>query len=139
MIKINDHLSISDAEIGEEFTCSSGPGGQNVNKVATAVRLRFHVASSSLPDSVKSRIFAQLARRINTAGELIVEARTHRTQLLNRQEAYLKMENILRSTLVKVPRRVKTKPTNASKRRRLEQKKHRSDLKKIRRNDLSVD
>lgn len=138
MIKINDHLSISDAEISEEFTCSSGPGGQNVNKVATAVRLRFHVASSSLPDSVKSRIFTQLARRINTAGELIVEARIHRTQLLNRHEAYLKMENILRSAFVKVPRRVKTKPTNASKRRRLEHKKQRSDLKKIRQNDSDL-
>jgi len=132
MIRITENLNLSTDEIIEEFCCSGGPGGQNVNKVSTAVRLRFHIASSSLPESIKSKIFSKLATRINTLGELIVECRVHRTQLQNRQEAFEKFANIIRGALIRKPKRINTKPTRASKQRRLDAKKQHAATKKLR-------
>lgn len=133
MIWLREHIHIRENEIVEEFCCSGGPGGQNVNKVSTTARLRFHIASSSLSPEIKNLLFQRLAHRINSAGELLVESRTHRTQLMNRKEAFDKLENILRAALTPVKKRHDTKPTFASKKRRLQEKKHNSATKNMRR------
>lgn len=130
MIISGTNYYLPDQEIRTDFFAgSSGPGGQNVNKVATAVRLRLQVASCSLPEQAKSMIFARLASRINAEGELVVEARVHRTQGMNRDEAMRKLESILHSAMIRTRRRVKTIPTNGSVRRRLDSKSRQSQIK----------
>jgi ribosome-associated protein len=122
MIYITPTIAINESEIKQEFIRASGPGGQNVNKVSTAVQLRFNVASSpSLPDDIRKRLVNLAGRRITEDGELIIHARRFRTQERNRQDAF--------DRLVKR----KTRPTLQSKRRRLEAKHHRSEAKRMRR------
>ena len=134
MIEITSTISIKEREIKLEFVRSSGPGGQNVNKVATAVQLRFDVRNSpSLPDEVRDRIVRLAGRRITEDGVLIIDARRYRTQERNRQDAIARLIQLIRKATEKPRPRRKTKPTIASRRRRLEGKRRRGDAKRMRR------
>jgi ribosome-associated protein len=134
MIRITDAISIDESELEESFVRSSGPGGQNVNKVSTAVQLRFDVRhSASLPNDVALRLMRLAGKRMTKDGVLVLIAQNHRTQERNRAEAQARLIDLLRQAAVRpVPRRA-TKPTKASKLRRIETKKHRSSVKAQRR------
>lgn len=140
MIRITRTLSIADSEIQEQFIRASGPGGQNVNKVSSAVQLRFDVAHSpSLPEAVRARLTVLAGRRINQEGILTIEAQRFRTQGRNRDDARVRLvELIRRATEVPELRRA-TKPTRASQRRRLESKQRHGDTKKQRRTVVETD
>jgi len=133
MIKVTGKISIDESEIQEEFIRSSGPGGQNVNKVATAVQLRFDVASSpSLPDDVRQRLMALAHSRITEEGVLIINAQRFRTQRRNRQDAMERLLELVREATREPKKRRKTRPSLASKMQRLETKQHRSATKRLR-------
>ena len=133
MIRVTDHISIDESEIEESFVRSSGPGGQNVNKLSTAVQLRFDVRRSpSLPDDVRARLERLAGKRLTRDGVLIITAQNHRTLERNRAEALDRLIALIGQAAVRpVPRRA-TKPTKASRRRRLESKKRRSGIKALR-------
>jgi ribosome-associated protein len=122
-----------DAELDFRYVRASGPGGQNVNKVSTAVELRFDIgASPTLADDVKGRLRRLAGRRVNTEGVLLIDARRHRTQEANRRDAMGRLEELVRAASIKPKRRVATRPTRASKERRIAGKKVRSGLKQAR-------
>jgi ribosome-associated protein len=133
MIRVNDHIHIDERELEESFVRASGPGGQNVNKVSTAVQLRFDVANSALPNEVRARLRTLAGRRLSNDGVLVIVATTHRTQERNRAEARERLVDLIRRAAERpVPRR-KTRPPKSSKRQRLDTKKHRSHVKNLRR------
>jgi ribosome-associated protein len=140
MLHVTDSISIDDAEIEESFVRSSGPGGQNVNKLSTAVQLRFDVRRSpSLPNDVALRLMRIAGKRMTKDGVLVLIAQNHRTQERNRAEARERLIDLIRQAAVRpVPRRA-TKPTRASRRERLEGKKRRSAIKSLRRSRPSFD
>jgi ribosome-associated protein len=133
MIRITPDITIDDRRIQYEFIRASGPGGQNVNKVATAVKLRFDAAHASLPDDVRRRLIRLSGRRMTDEGILIIHARRFRTQERNRQDALDRLTDLVRRASERPRRRIKTKPTPASRRRRMEAKQLRSDVKRARR------
>lgn len=133
MLQITPTLAIDESEIREEFVRASGPGGQNVNKVATAVQLRFEVAHSpSLPAEVRQRLARLAGRRMSSDGVLTIEARRYRTQARNRQDALDRLVTLIRKAAEPPKPRLKTTPTQASVRRRLETKRQRSKIKQLR-------
>ena len=133
MIPITPTLTIDEAELEFSFVRSSGTGGQNVNKVATAVQLRFDVARSpSLPDDVRARLIARAGRKLTREGVLVLTARRFRTQERNRTDAVERLVEMIRAAATPPRRRRKTKPTRASRRRRVEQKRRRSSTKRLR-------
>jgi ribosome-associated protein len=132
MIEITPSLQIDERELQIDFVRASGPGGQNVNKVATAVQLRFDVTASSLSDDVKRRLIHLAGNRMTSEGVLLIEAKRFRTQEQNREDAVQRFVELVRKSLVKPKARRKTKPTLASKEERLKEKKRRGEIKKIR-------
>jgi ribosome-associated protein len=133
MIRITDTISIDEREIEESFIRSSGPGGQNVNKLSTAVQLRFDVRRSpSLPNAVSVRLQKLAGSRLNKDGVLVLTAQRYRTQERNRQDALDRLSELVREAAMPPKPRRPTRPTMASKRERLETKKRRSGVKNLR-------
>ncbi len=140
MIQITPEIAINENEIKEDFIRASGPGGQNVNKVSTAVQLRFDAAGSpSLPDDVRQRLFILARGRTTEKGEIVIEAKRFRTQAANRQDALERLVELIRRATEKPRVRHKTRPTMASKQRRLESKRRRSTTKNLRRSSNRPD
>lgn len=133
MIRITSTISIGESELEERFILASGPGGQNVNKVASAVQLRFDAANSpSLPETVRARLLKLAGARASKAGVVTIVARRHRTQERNRQEAREKLIDLVRRAAMPPKRRVKTRIPSGEKAKRLETKRRRSDVKRAR-------
>lgn len=133
MIRVTDTISIEDSEISESFVRASGPGGQNVNKVSSAVQLRFDVRQSpSLPNEVAVRLMKLAGQRLTKDGVIVILAQRHRTQERNRADARERLVELIREASVRPTPRRATKPTKASKKRRIEGKKHRSRIKNLR-------
>jgi ribosome-associated protein len=134
MIRITDWLAIDDQELHEEFVRAAGPGGQNVNKVATAVQLRFDVQQSpSLPEDVRLRLRRLGGARLTSDGVLIITAQRYRTQAQNRDDALHQFIALVRAATVRPKPRHATRPTLASKQRRLESKRRQGERKQLRR------
>ncbi|KRA42728.1 alternative ribosome rescue aminoacyl-tRNA hydrolase ArfB [Pseudoxanthomonas sp. Root630] len=130
-LEITPTLSIPDDELVERFVRASGAGGQNVNKVATAVELRFDVAASpSLPDALRERLLAKRDRRLTDEGVLVIDAQRFRTQDRNRQDARERLAALIAAALVVPKKRIATKPSRAAKARRLDAKRERSQVKR---------
>jgi len=135
--KIFDFHSIDERELQFEYMRASGPGGQNVNKVATAVQLRFNISNSpSLASDVKRRLIQLAGNRVNADGFLIIEAKRFRTQEANREDAIRRLMELIQKSLVPPKPRRKTKPTAASREKRLKEKKQRGQIKKNRQDSL---
>jgi len=132
-LKVSPTLAIDESELEERFVQSSGPGGQNVNKVATAVQLRFDVARSpTLSDPVKLRLRALAGRRMTADGVLVIDARRFRTQERNRADARERLARLIRQATLPIRKRIATRPTLAAKRRRVEAQKISSATKRTR-------
>lgn len=133
MIRITDTIAIDEREIEESFVRAAGPGGQNVNKLSTAVQLRFDVRRSpSLPDDVRARVERLAGRRLTQEGVMVITAQRHRTQERNRQDALDRLVDLIRRAAQPPAPRRPTRPTAGAKRRRLEAKKQRAAIKRLR-------
>jgi ribosome-associated protein len=139
MIRITNDIAIDERDITENFVRASGPGGQNVNKVSSAVELRFDVAASGLPDELKARLRTIAGRQLTAEGILIIQAQEFRSQERNRAAALDRLVALLRRASMRPKRRIATRPTRASRLRRLETKAKRSSLKSQRRSKPSFD
>jgi ribosome-associated protein len=132
MIRVTDTIAIDEREIEESFIRASGPGGQNVNKLATAVQLRFDVARSALPPEVRARLVRLAGRRLTGEGVLVITAQRHRTQARNRDDARARLVDLIRrAAALPTPRRP-TRPPASARRQRLDSKKRRAGLKRLR-------
>lgn len=133
MIQVTGTISLDEKELHEDFIRSSGPGGQNVNKVSTAVQLRFNILlSPSLPDDVKQRLVKLAGNRMTSDGEIIIEAKQFRYQERNRQDALNRLKQLIRQAAQKPKKRLKTQPTLASRVQRLDSKRLHSNKKRLR-------
>ena len=133
MISVTDTIVIDERELEERFVRASGPGGQNVNKVATAVELRFDVNASSLPAEVKARLSALAGSRMTSDGVLVLDSREHRTQAANREAARARLIALIQRAAVRPKKRRPTRPGRAAKEKRLAEKKIRARVKGTRR------
>jgi ribosome-associated protein len=133
VIQITHAIAIDENELDERFVRASGPGGQNVNKVSTAVELRLDVAASSLPPDMKDRLMVLAGHRMTADGVLLIDSREHRTQAMNREAARARLIALLQAAAHRPKTRRPTRPGKASKERRLESKKMRSQIKTSRR------
>ena len=133
MLRVTHSIVIDDSELDERFVRASGPGGQNVNKVATAVQLRFDVARSpSLTEDVRSRLRALAGSRLTADDIIVIDARRHRTQAQNREDARERLAELIRRAATPPRRRRRTRPTASSVARRVQSKRRRSETKRIR-------
>jgi ribosome-associated protein len=133
MIRVSPHIEIDEREIDEQFVRASGPGGQNVNKLSTAVQLRFDVRRSpSLAPEVRTRLERLAGARLTRDGVLVIIAQRHRTQGRNREDALARLIDLIRQAEIRPVKRRPTKPTKASRERRIEGKKRRSGIKRLR-------
>jgi ribosome-associated protein len=129
MLPLTPDLGISERDLDERFVRASGPGGQNVNKVSTAVELRFNVGASSLPEDVKARLAALAGKKMSVDGVLLIDSREHRTQAQNRAAARARLAALLQQASLRPKKRRKTKPSKAARERRLTSKVQRSRVK----------
>jgi ribosome-associated protein len=133
MIRITSAIALNESEIAEQFIRASGPGGQNVNKLATAAQIRFDAARSpSLPDDVRMRLLELAGRRATSEGVIVIDARRFRTQAKNREDAIERLAELIRKAAHKPKPRRKTKPTAASQQRRLQAKRAQGEIKQMR-------
>jgi ribosome-associated protein len=132
LIRVTDSIAIEDRELDERFVRASGPGGQNVNKVSTAVELRFDVRASSLPSDIKQRLIALAGSRMTGDDVLLIDSREHRTQAQNREAARARLVALLQHAARRPKTRRPTKPKRAAKEQRLESKRQRSAVKSLR-------
>jgi ribosome-associated protein len=129
MIHVTDTISIDERQLEERFVRASGPGGQNVNKVSTAVELRFNIAASSLPADVKQRLITLAGSRISADGLLLIDSREHRMQSQNRDAARARLVALIQQALIRPRRRRPTKPGKGAREKRLNAKKLRGNIK----------
>jgi ribosome-associated protein len=139
VIRITDSIALDEGEIAERFVRASGPGGQNVNKVASAVELRFDVGASSLPIDVKERLIALAGRRVTDDGVLLIDSREHRTQAQNREAARARLVALVQHAARRPKTRRPTKPRAGAREQRLASKKRRGEIKAGRRGPGSED